>query len=105
MKANEYQKQARRTVNETLSHSELIDMAIFGINGEAGEVAELRKKQVFHGVYHYPSEMAKEIGDVLWYCALLAQEYGYDLETIMVMNIEKLKERYPENFELGGGKR
>ena len=42
--------------------------------------------------------MAKELGDVAWYLAVASAAIGYDLETIMRMNIEKLKKRYPEGF-------
>lgn len=45
--------------------------------------------------------MALELGDVAWYLALAADALGYDLETILRMNIEKLQKRYPNGFEKG----
>lgn len=43
--------------------------------------------------------MAKELGDVAWYLAVSANAIGYDLETIMQMNVDKLKARYPDGFD------
>ena len=43
--------------------------------------------------------MAKELGDVAWYLAISADAIGYDLETIMQMNINKLIARYPDGFD------
>ena len=43
--------------------------------------------------------LQKELGDVLWYVALMCESFGWKLEDIMKINIEKLKERYPEGFD------
>lgn len=45
------------------------------------------------------THMAKELGDVAWYLAVSANAIGYDLETIMQMNVDKLKARYPDGFD------
>jgi NTP pyrophosphatase (non-canonical NTP hydrolase) len=42
--------------------------------------------------------LAKELGDILWYVAETATAIGFDLDTIMQMNIDKLKARYPDGF-------
>lgn len=70
-----------------------------GIAGESGEVADLMKKELGHG--HVPDyeKMAKELGDVLWYVAVLADRYGWSLSSVATMNIEKLKARYPDGFD------
>ena len=34
-----------------------------------------------------------------WYLAVSANAIGYDLETIMQMNVDKLKARYPDGFD------
>jgi len=39
------------------------------------------------------TEIAKEIGDVLWYCATLSHDIGFSLENIAQMNYEKLHSR------------
>ena len=57
------------------------------------------KKYRFQGHNLDIEHMAKELGDICWYIALLAYSIDYDLETIMQMNIDKLKARYPEGFD------
>lgn len=90
---NQYQVEALRTIGS----SDLTIMGL-GIAGEAGEVADLIKKEVGHGHPRNREKMAKELGDVLWYLSAIAEEYGYSLSEIATMNIEKLKARYPEGF-------
>ena len=66
--------------------------------GEAGEVADAFKKARFQG--HEDPDVEEELGDVLWYVAMIAKLIGSDLETVMFRNIEKLRERYPDGFEV-----
>lgn len=42
----------------------------------------------------------KELGDVLWYVAMICHSFGWNLNTIMQMNVDKLKARYPEGFDV-----
>ena len=44
--------------------------------------------------------LAKELGDVAWYLAVSADALGYTLEEVLEMNVEKLRARYPEGFEI-----
>lgn len=73
-----------------------------GLCGEAGEVADKVKKQVRDGVFNR-HEVAKELGDVLWYLANLANDIGYNLDEIADMNIEKLTSRQARNKIKGSG--
>lgn len=52
-----------------------------------------------HRNLFYNDHMTKELGDVVWYLAVSADALGYDLETIMQMNVDKLKARYPDGFD------
>ena len=62
--------------------------------------AQMGKKiPVFQGHELDTAHMAKELGDVAWYLAVSANAIGYDLETIMQMNVDKLKARYPDGFD------
>ncbi len=76
-----------------------------GLAGEAGEVADKVKKVIRdHGGRFDPvrcEEIALEIGDVLWNCAVLADRIGYRLGTIARMNNRKLKSRFLRG-KLGG---
>lgn len=99
MQINEYQQLAMRTTdmnNDPIAH--LLNGAL-GIAGEGGEVADLVKKHLFQLHPLDAEHVAKELGDVCWYIAETATAIGYDLETIMQMNIDKLKARYPKGFE------
>lgn len=72
---------------------------LMGLNGEAGEAIDILKKHLFQGHELDTAHMAKELGDVAWYLAASANAIGYDLETIMQMNVDKLKARYPDGFD------
>lgn len=101
MTPNEYQKLAMRTASG-MNHSEygMLMNAALGICGEGGEVADMVKKATFQGHTLDEEHLAKELGDVAWYIAVGAYAIGYDFETILRMNIDKLKARYPDGFEV-----
>lgn len=69
-----------------------------GVAGEGGEVADVVKKHVFHGHPFDREKVKGELGDVLWYVAMLARACDTDLNEIAQMNIEKLRKRYPNGF-------
>ena len=99
MNGNEYQKLAMRTSNQTLMKDYHLLNGALGLVGESGEIADLIKKNWMQGHPIDLEHIAKELGDVLWYVAETATAIGYDLDTIMEMNIEKLKQRYPNGFD------
>lgn len=101
MTPNEYQAKALRTasgMHDDISVDPIVNCAL-GLTGEAGEVADLVKKHIFQGHDLDEEHFAKELGDVLWYVAVGASLKGYSLEQIMAMNIQKLRDRYPDGFE------
>lgn len=98
MSLNKYQKLAQRTSNISITFDK-INNGILGLCGEIGECADLWKKTVYQGHQMRSSQMALELGDVLWYVAELAKGLGYTLEEIAKMNIAKLKARYPDGFD------
>lgn len=101
MTGNEYQKSALRTAQtDKFLPEELLLNAALGLSGESGEVADIVKKHRFQGHEIDREHIAKELGDVAWYLAVGAYAIGYDLETVMQMNIDKLKKRYPEGFDI-----
>ena len=55
----------------------------------------------FDAVNENLPHIVEELGDVAWYLAVSAQALGFDLETILQMNVEKLKARYPHGFNAG----
>ena len=104
MTANEYQREALRTASRPSDYrfiNDNLNMALegaIGLCGESGEVADIIKKVVFHGHSLDNEHLAEEIGDALWYLALIAHAIGYDLDTICRLNIDKLYRRYPDGF-------
>ena len=99
MTPNDYQQAALRTAPSELSPDRLLLNGLMGLNGEAGECIDILKKYLFQGHALDAEHMAKELGDVAWYLAVSAKAIGYDLETIMQMNVDKLKARYPDGFD------
>lgn len=93
-----YQRLAARTASADADMERRRLIAALGLTGEAGEVAELIKKEIGHGHPPDAQKIAKEVGDVLWYAALLATLYDLNLGDIAAANIEKLRHRYPEGF-------
>ena len=98
---NEYQKAAYRTANQSLTDSQQLQNGLMGLNGESGECIDILKKYLFQGHDLDKAHIAKELGDVAWSLAVSAQALGFDLETILQMNVEKLKARYPHGFNAG----
>ena len=76
-----------------------------GLAGEAGEVADKVKKILRDGVDspEYREQIMLELGDVLWYTAVLAHDLGYNLETVARHNVEKLKARQQRGTLHGSG--
>lgn len=99
MTINEYQQMALRTESPTISETNRILQGAMGLCGESGEYIDILKKHIFQGHALDKEHMAKELGDIAWYLAVSAAAIGYDLETVLQMNIEKLRARYPEGFE------
>lgn len=99
MKVNDYQKKALRTLNPSLSKSEILINGVMGLCGESGEAIDIVKKHLAQGHKLDRENLAKELGDVAWYLAETAYALDYDLESIFQMNLDKLAKRYPHGFE------
>lgn len=76
-------------------HRERLMLSGMGLGGEAGEVLDHCKKVAFHGKAMDVDKLVEEMGDVLWYYALMLHTYGLSLDTIMERNVHKLCARYP----------
>lgn len=98
MTINEYQMAAMRTSSKKLTLNEHLLNGALGLTGESGEVADIVKKCFMQGHEMDVEHIAKELGDICWYIAETATAIGYDLQTILQMNVDKLMKRYPEGF-------
>lgn len=107
MTFDEYQKQALTTVLSTGDEFKDLLHWVLGLNGEAGEVAEKLKKIIRdkQGVVTADDkvELAKELGDVLWYIAVFANDLGVSLDDIAAQNLTKLKSRKDRGVIGGNG--
>jgi len=98
MELNEYQRLSKRTMPK--NNREGIANYTIGLVAEAGEVADIVKKELFHGHEKDVESVKKELGDVLHYFSGLATMYELSLEEIAQTNIDKLNKRYPNGFEV-----
>lgn len=69
-----------------------------GLAGEAGEVADLVKKVVFHGKEwneDLRQKMILEVGDLGWYLAFICKNVlNVTLQDVIDANVKKLQDRY-----------
>lgn len=113
MHINEYQELALKTFTNSPEDSALllISRLTLGLVGESGEVAEKVKKllrgdnSLDDSAYKtkFKETICKELGDVMWYIAVLAAELDLDLETIVHENVLKLTDRKKRNVIKGSG--
>ena len=104
--AAEYQSRACETA--IFPKKQAMEYLTLGLTGEAGEIANKVKKFIRDGAVkdEYLAkriEIGYEIGDVLWYCAVLAEELEMNLGHIMEKNLEKLADRHKRGKISGSG--
>jgi NTP pyrophosphatase (non-canonical NTP hydrolase) len=112
MNLNDYQKQAITTElmkrsNELNANDPALVAKILGLVGEAGETADKFKKVIRdnEGIISddIKVEIAKELGDVLWYISALSDYLGYTLDEIAELNLKKLFDRRDRGVARGSG--
>jgi len=108
---NEYQKSALVTwdAGKFRDHELARLYLALKLSGEAGEAAEkcgklIRDKDGLMAVSAEDAHALKlELGDVLWYLAVLAHELGFTLEHVAISNIHKLRDRQARGVLKGSG--
>ena len=100
MQVNEYQKLAMTTLNPKLNRKEVLINSVMGLCGESGEAIDIVKKWLAQGHELDRDRLAKELGDIAWYLAEAATALEIPLEDVFQANIDKLKKRYPEGFDV-----
>lgn len=83
------------TLEQLGTNQELVDIlhGIVGICTESTELLEALFKPKLDKV-----NLKEELGDVLWYVAILCKVLDCSFEQLMEMNIAKLRKRFPERF-------
>lgn len=120
---DEYQELAKRTAprddkaygldsryDGDLEIRKKLDQLIWslGLSGESGEFADSMKKIYGHGHDFDEAKkrhLAEELGDVMWYVAVLADSLGFKLSEVTALNIDKLNKRYPDGFTIERSKK
>ncbi len=100
MESREYMAEVVRTsaIPDGESFVSQLDLGALGLAGEAGEVVDLIKKFLYAGHPLDAEELVEELGDVLWYVALICHAVGTSIGEVMAANVEKLRRRYPDGF-------
>jgi len=80
---------------------------VCGVAEEAGEIAGKVKKwhrgDYGDNVDAFRADIQAEMGDALWYIAMLHNIYDMTMEETMVQNVEKLVDRQSRNKIQGSG--
>ena len=98
MNLKEYQKLCNATAKKDFnSDAEEIMCWGLGVAGEAGDVAGCIKKTFAHG-NDQKHGVRENIGDTIWYLAMICNFFNWDLDEILNENSEKLKKRFPNGF-------
>jgi NTP pyrophosphatase (non-canonical NTP hydrolase) len=107
MNFQDYQHQAAQTAIYPKVGGHGFVYPVMGLAGEVGEVSEKLKKVIRDKNGHIDeatrAELAKELGDVMWYVAQLATELDLKLADVARNNIEKLLSRQERNLLKGDG--
>lgn len=98
---DDYQLETRRTGGSDTDDDARVQWAV-GLGNEAGEVLGQVKKEVYHGKPHDRPAMVGEGGDTLWYLAREMDSHEIRLSEVVVENVRKLHERFPDGFKPWG---
>jgi NTP pyrophosphatase (non-canonical NTP hydrolase) len=106
LELNTYQEQAAKTA--IYPPESALEYLTLGLVGEAGEIANKVKKEIRGDYVDQHKTFLKELlvgelGDVLWYLAMLAKELDLSLEKVARNNIDKLASRQERGVLTGSG--
>jgi len=106
MNLNDYQRLALRTASPKDKKNELFHL-LLALCGESGEIAEKAKKIIRDRDSDFSQwdreDIIKELGDVMWHVAVIADYFEITLEEIGEKNIAKLADRLKRGVISGTG--
>ena len=100
MTFEDYIKECKRTYAWQGLPDIEVCMLCMGLAGETGEVVDYLTKVGFQGHELNKDKLKSEMGDLMWYFAMLCNYFGIKFEDVLQCNIDKLKKRYPKGFSV-----
>lgn len=77
---------------------------LLNLSGEVGELHSLIAKAIRDGEKpDHQVNVIKELGDILWMIAAIAEDNGVNLDVVAIANIDKLSSRKARNVLTGSG--
>ncbi len=92
----EYQQFCQKTAKNFDDKEKEIMTWGLGVAGEAGDIAGCIKKTFSHK-NDQKEGIRENIGDTMWYIAMICNFFSWKMEDILLENIKKLGKRYPDN--------
>jgi NTP pyrophosphatase (non-canonical NTP hydrolase) len=107
MNFNDYQKRAITTNLAKEDQLKELLQQVLGLGDEAGEVLAIFKKWIRDNDADISKldkhNVAKELGDILWYIAVVAHDLEIPMDDIASLNLEKLRSRRERGVLTGSG--
>jgi NTP pyrophosphatase (non-canonical NTP hydrolase) len=107
MTFDDYQQQAITTNLAKDDQLKELVQQVLGLGDEAGEVQAIFKKWIRDDDADITKldtkNIAKELGDILWYIAVVAHDLNIPMSEIAEINIEKLRSRQQRGVLGGSG--
>ena len=91
----DYEASTKRIAEE--GNARLLHAAM-GLSTESSEVLDILKKHLFYGKDLDTAHLKEEVGDVLWYMAIILDKFGWSIDEIAKETQEKLSKRYKNGF-------
>jgi NTP pyrophosphatase (non-canonical NTP hydrolase) len=104
MTPSQYMENAKKTESKKYKFESTgkitprIEHGAMGAVTEAGELMDIVKKCKIYGKEFDKLHMIEEMGDLMWYLAILCDDLEVSFEEVWEKNIKKLKTRYPERY-------
>ena len=99
MNFRDYSERATRTIPLGVTRDDLLKHSLFGLASEVGELQGIYQKY-YQGHDIELEEVMEELGDILWFLNEFCVASDIDLEGVACFNIYKLKQRYPDGFDV-----